>query len=64
MDEDGTAPDVGDTIRNRDLARTYRMIAREGPRAFYRGELAEAIVDAVTNPPVGPGANHTGGPAS
>ena len=59
LDEDGTAPDVGDTIRNRDLARTYRMIAREGPRAFYRGELAEAIVDAVTNPPVGPGANHT-----
>jgi gamma-glutamyltranspeptidase / glutathione hydrolase len=58
VDEDGTAPDVGDTIRNRDLARTYRMIAREGPRAFYRGELAEAIVDAVTAPPVGPEANH------
>jgi gamma-glutamyltranspeptidase / glutathione hydrolase len=59
VDEDGTAPDVGDTIRNRDLARTYRMIAREGPRAFYRGELAEAIVEAVTSPPVGPKANHT-----
>jgi gamma-glutamyltranspeptidase / glutathione hydrolase len=58
VDEDGTAPDVGDTIRNRDLERTYRMIAREGPRAFYRGELAEAIVDAVTAPPVGPEANH------
>ena len=57
MDEDGTAPDVGDTIRNRDLARTYRMIARGGPRAFYRGELAEAIVDAVTA--AGRGANHT-----
>ena len=26
------------------------MIAREGPRAFYRGELAEAIVDAVAEP--------------
>jgi gamma-glutamyltranspeptidase / glutathione hydrolase len=58
VDEDGTAPDVGDTIRNRDLARTYRMIARDGPRAFYRGELAEAIVEAVTSPPVGPEANH------
>ncbi len=58
LDEDGTARDVGDTLRNRDLARTYRMIAREGPRAFYRGELAEAIVDAVAEPPVGPTADH------
>ena len=58
LDEDGTARDVGDTLRNPDLARTYRMIAREGPRAFYRGELAEAIVDAVAEPPVGPTADH------
>ena len=59
LDEDGTAPDVGDTIRNRDLARTYRLIAREGPRAFYRGPVAEAIVDAVSDPPATPDANHT-----
>ena len=59
LDEDGTPRDVGDTVRNRDLARTYRMIAREGPRAFYRGELAEAIVDAVSDPPVAPDADHT-----
>ena len=58
LDEDGSARDVGDTLRNPDLARTYRMIAREGPRAFYRGELAEAIVDAVAEPPVGPTADH------
>jgi gamma-glutamyltranspeptidase/glutathione hydrolase len=58
LDEDGTPRDPGDTIRNRDLARTYRMIAREGPRAFYRGELAEAIVDAVRNPPIAADADH------
>ncbi len=61
LDEDGTPRDVGDTIRNRDLARTYKLIAQDGPRAFYRGELAEAIVDAVpprrpTKTPTTPGA--------
>ena len=58
LDEDGTPRDVGDTIRNRDLARTYKMIAQDGPRAFYRGELAEAIVDAVRNPPTYDDADH------
>jgi gamma-glutamyltranspeptidase / glutathione hydrolase len=58
LDADGTPRDVGDTIRNGDLARTYQMIASEGPRAFYRGELAEAIVDAVQSPPVAPDADH------
>jgi gamma-glutamyltranspeptidase / glutathione hydrolase len=59
LDEDGTPRDVGDTIRNRDLARTYRLIAQNGPRAFYRGPLAEAIVDAVRNPPIADDADHT-----
>ena len=58
LDEDGTPRDVGDTIRNRDLARTYKLIAKDGPRAFYRGDLAEAIVKAVRNPPVAGDADH------
>ena len=58
LDEDGTPRDVGDTIRNRDLARTYTLIAKEGPRAFYRGDLAAAIVDAVRNPPIAADADH------
>ena len=43
----------------RDLARTYRQIARDGASAFYRGEIAEAIVEAAQNPPIADDANHT-----
>ncbi|MEM2892948.1 MAG: gamma-glutamyltransferase [Candidatus Bathyarchaeia archaeon] len=32
-----------DLLVNRDLARSLRLIAEEGPEAFYRGEIAEAI---------------------
>jgi gamma-glutamyltranspeptidase / glutathione hydrolase len=58
LDPDGTPRDVGATLRNRDLARTYKLIREEGPRAFYRGDLAEAIVDAARRPPVAPDADH------
>jgi gamma-glutamyltranspeptidase/glutathione hydrolase len=33
----------GDVLRQPDLARTLRLIAKDGPDAFYRGEIAEAI---------------------
>ncbi|HKZ05358.1 MAG TPA: gamma-glutamyltransferase [Methylomirabilota bacterium] len=33
----------GDVLRQPDLARTLRLIAKEGPDAFYRGAIAEAI---------------------
>src|SRR4051794_22209770 len=56
LDPDGTPRDVGSVIRNRDLAATYRLIARRGPRAFYRGALARDIVSTVTHPPERPGA--------
>ncbi len=52
LDPDGTPRDVGTIQRNVDLARTYRAIAREGRRAFYRGEIAQDIVSAVQTPPV------------
>ena len=50
---------MGAVQRNLDLARTYALLARFGSRAFYRGRLARAIVQAVQHPPVAPTANHT-----
>jgi gamma-glutamyltranspeptidase/glutathione hydrolase len=48
----GHAPAVGSRFRNPDLADTYRLIARRGPRAaFYEGRLADEIVRAVRRPP-------------
>ena len=58
LDPDGTPRDVGSTLRNPDLARTYELIARFGERAFYTGPIARAIANAAQNPPVGPNANH------
>ncbi len=58
LDEDGTPRDVGHVLRNPDLAGTYRLLAREGARAFYRGELARAIVRAARRPPVADDADH------
>jgi gamma-glutamyltranspeptidase/glutathione hydrolase len=56
LDRDGTPRDVGTTIRNPDLARTYRLLARDGADAFYHGRLAQAIVNTVTRPPERAGA--------
>jgi gamma-glutamyltranspeptidase / glutathione hydrolase len=51
LDPDGTPRDVGSTLRNPDLARTYELIARYGERAFYTGPIARAIARAVQDPP-------------
>ncbi len=58
LDADGTARDPGTVLRNPDLARTYRRIADYGPRGFYRGPVAEAMVAASTKPPLAADANH------
>ena len=59
LDADGSPKDVGATIRNPDMARAYRLMARNGVRrGFYRGPVAEAMVAAAQTPPVAPTANH------
>ncbi|WP_286929445.1 MULTISPECIES: gamma-glutamyltransferase [Aeromicrobium] len=50
----GQLPVVGSRFRNPDLARTYALIARRGPQAFYRGALAEDIARTVQAPPKSP----------
>jgi gamma-glutamyltranspeptidase/glutathione hydrolase len=37
----------GDLLRQPDLGRSLRLIAKEGPDAFYRGAIAQAIHDEV-----------------
>lgn len=58
LEEDGTPPDVGSTFVNPDMARAYERIAHLGPKGFYRGAIADAMVEAVQGPPVTPDANH------
>ena len=58
LDPDGTPRDVGSVFRNPDLADTYARIGRLGPKGFYRGEVSEAMREAVTDPPVAPDADH------
>jgi len=40
---DGRGPETGEIFRNPDLGNTYRLIAEQGPRAFYEGEIADRI---------------------
>jgi gamma-glutamyltranspeptidase/glutathione hydrolase len=45
---DGRPPRAGEVFRNRDLARTFRLLQQHGRDAFYRGEIARAIVAKST----------------
>ena len=42
-----SAPQPGQIFRNPGLAKTFSIIAREGKDAFYRGEIANAIVNVI-----------------
>ena len=55
----GRLPAVGSTLRNPDLARTYREIARRGVGAVYHGDIGADIVRTVRAPRVRRGARRT-----
>jgi gamma-glutamyltranspeptidase/glutathione hydrolase len=40
----GKPPETGQLFRNPDMARAFRLVAEKGPDAFYKGEIAEAIL--------------------
>ena len=59
LDADGTPKDIGTIVRNPDMAKTYKLIGAKGvAKGFYRGAVADAIVQATTQVPVGPTADH------
>jgi gamma-glutamyltranspeptidase/glutathione hydrolase len=58
LDPDGTPRDVGSVFTNPALAATYERIAQLGAKGFYRGAVADALVDTVQHPVVSPTANH------
>jgi len=58
LDPDGTPRDVGTVFTNPALAKTYERIAHLGAKGFYRGAVADALVQTVQHPPVAATANH------
>ena len=52
---EGTAHEVGHLLKNRPFALTLRLIAQNGADAFYKGALAQRIVDTVNGASKNPG---------
>ena len=46
----GQAPTVGSTFRNPDMARSYRILRRDGVQSLYQGRLGAAVVQAAREP--------------
>jgi gamma-glutamyltranspeptidase/glutathione hydrolase len=55
LDSSGNPLPVGYLLRNPDLAKTYRLLARYGPSYLYDGPLGQAIVQADDHPVLTPG---------
>lgn len=51
----GKAIKAGDTLKNPELAKVYKSIAKEGIEVFYNGWIAEDIIEAVQHSPIAPG---------
>ncbi len=44
---EGRAPRAGEVFRNPSLAWSYRQIAAHGPEAFYKGEIAQRLLQTI-----------------
>ncbi|MER0236680.1 gamma-glutamyltransferase [Fulvimarina sp. MAC8] len=53
--DDGTAVEAGERLTNVPYAATLQLIADQGPNAFYRGPLADKIVETVQEAEGNPG---------
>lgn len=53
--EDGSPKNVGEKLKNQELAKVFRKIANEGADAFYKGRIASDIVEAVRSNERNPG---------
>ncbi|WP_067726030.1 gamma-glutamyltransferase [Oceanobacillus damuensis] len=51
LTENGEIPEAGSILKNPDLAYAFELIAEHGSEVFYNGEIGEAIIGAVNNPP-------------
>ncbi|MFD7640507.1 gamma-glutamyltransferase [Kitasatospora sp. NPDC059795] len=58
----GQLPAVGSTLRNPDLAATYRELGRKGTEALYRGPIGADIVRTLQHPPVDPASGRNARP--
>lgn len=47
----GKSPEIGEMFRNPDVAKALRIVAEQGRDAFYKGEIAHAIL--ATSSPLG-----------
>ncbi|MFC0186759.1 gamma-glutamyltransferase [Fictibacillus aquaticus] len=43
----GKAVEEGSFVNHKDLAKTYRILQKQGIKAFYEGEIAEAIISTI-----------------
>ena len=47
LNKNGNYYKVGDLYKNEKMAKTLKMIAKEGKEGFYKGDIAKAIVDSA-----------------
>ncbi len=55
FNKDGKPKKAGEILIQKDLGRTFKLIAEQGPAIFYEGEMAQDIVKAVKEAPKAPG---------